>query len=66
VLKNNGGVKGLFRVFPMGLCMFTPVNESKGNSNVNTLYIDICREFVYNTRMYLISEKNTGGVRGYE
>lgn len=46
--------------------MFAPMNENTENNSANFLYVDIHREFVHNTKMYLILEKDTKGVRGYE
>ncbi len=57
------GVKGLFRVTPVGLCMFTPV-EGVESSNQTIHYVDLCREFAYNTKLFIIHESILEGVMG--
>jgi hypothetical protein len=57
------GVKGLFRVTPVGLCMFTPIEGVESN-NQSIPYIDLCREFAYNTTFFLIHENVYEGAMG--
>lgn len=57
------GVEGLFRVTPVGLCMFTPI-EGAESSNQTIHYIDLCREFAYNTKLFIIHENILEGVTG--
>ncbi len=66
--RGRKDVKGLFRVTPVGLCLFTLAK--RGDKSDDVPYVDICREFVYNVEMSLIHEEievdNVWGVRGYE
>ena len=57
------GVKGLFRVTPAGLCMFTPTEDTE-SSNQSIHYIDLCREFAYNTKLFIVNEDRFEGVTG--
>lgn len=53
--KKRRGVKGLFKVTPVGLCIFTQSTPKDTESRGNALFVDICREFAYNTKVFLAS-----------
>jgi len=62
-MTNTGrrSVKGLLRVTPIGLCMFTSTEGVESNDQ-STPYIDLCREFAYNVKMSLIHENKDENV----
>lgn len=47
-----GGVRGLLKVTPVGLCTFT-ILDSAGFGGVGRVYVDVCRKFVYETEISL-------------
>jgi len=44
----RAGMRGLFRVMPIGLCMFVELNNGR-----RRVYIDTCRNFAYSTEILI-------------
>jgi hypothetical protein len=52
--------RGLFKVTPIGICMFTISKGERGSNSMEQVedhYIDVCRDFVYNVNITI----NVGG-----
>jgi hypothetical protein len=52
--------RGLFKVTPIGICMFTTSRREQGSNSMEQVedhYVDVCREFVYNVDITI----NVGG-----